>query len=346
MNSVGVVVPCYRYGHFLADCVSSLVENQPGVDVRVLIIDDASPDDSAERARELARSDPRVEVRAHTENRGHIRTYNEGLMEWADTDYVTLVSADDLVTPGALTRAVEFLDAHPSVGFVYGHPIHFDPADPLPPARTRGRGCTVWPGHRWVAGRFRQAHNVITTPEVVVRTSVQRRAGGYREDLPHAGDLELWMRLASHADVGYLKGVDQAYYRVHGQNMSRTVFGAHLTDLVQRRDAFLAVLRTCDLPDPQGLHRMVSRRLAHEAVWRASRAYDRRRTDTVPIAELLDFARTTYPAITRSAVYTGYRMRRSVGPRTMPYLQPLIWTALASHARDRLWWASWRRHGV
>ena len=33
------------------------------------------------------------------------------------------------------------------------------------------------------------------------------------------------MRLAANADVGFVHGVDQAYYRVHGQNM-RTAFNS------------------------------------------------------------------------------------------------------------------------
>ena len=53
MSSVSVVIPCYRYGHYLADCVGSALDGQDGVDVRVLIIDDASPDDSADAARAL-----------------------------------------------------------------------------------------------------------------------------------------------------------------------------------------------------------------------------------------------------------------------------------------------------
>src|SRR3954452_6789000 len=94
VGSVGVVVPCYRYGHFLQDAVDSVLDD-PTLDVRVLIVDDASPDDSAERARELARRDPRIEVAVHPENRGHIATYNEGLLEWCDADYTVLLSADD-----------------------------------------------------------------------------------------------------------------------------------------------------------------------------------------------------------------------------------------------------------
>ena len=62
MSRVDVVIPCYNYGQFLADCVSGALDDQPGVDVRVLIIDDASQDDSAEIARKLAAADDRIEV--------------------------------------------------------------------------------------------------------------------------------------------------------------------------------------------------------------------------------------------------------------------------------------------
>lgn len=58
-SSVDVVVPCYRYGHFLRQCVESVL-SQASVDVRVLIIDDASPDNTAEVASALASMDPRV----------------------------------------------------------------------------------------------------------------------------------------------------------------------------------------------------------------------------------------------------------------------------------------------
>ena len=54
MNSVDVIVPCYRYGRFLRECVESVL-TQKGVDVRVLIIDDASPDNSGDVGTELSK---------------------------------------------------------------------------------------------------------------------------------------------------------------------------------------------------------------------------------------------------------------------------------------------------
>src|SRR5690242_1270133 len=98
MSSVNVVIPCYNYGHFLEQAVGSVLDDQGDVDVRVLIIDDASPDGSGEVALQIAARDPRVEAVVHTTNIGHIATYNEGLLGWADGDYCMLLSADDQVT--------------------------------------------------------------------------------------------------------------------------------------------------------------------------------------------------------------------------------------------------------
>ena len=132
MSSVSVVIPCYNYGHFLEEAVTSVLDDQQGVDVRVLIIDDASLDDSAEVARKIAAREPRVELIVHETNKGNIATYNEGLLEWADGDYCVLMSADDRLTPGALRRARDLLDASPGVGFVYGRALYVMDDAPLP----------------------------------------------------------------------------------------------------------------------------------------------------------------------------------------------------------------------
>src|SRR5262249_50316333 len=132
MSQVDVIIPCYKYGHYLQACVESVLSQQ-GVVVRVLILDDCSPDNTPEVAGNLALRDGRVEYRRHTVNHGHIATYNEGLLEWASGDYVLLLSADDLLTPGALERAVRLFDSHPEVGLVYGRQIVFQ-TEEVPPA--------------------------------------------------------------------------------------------------------------------------------------------------------------------------------------------------------------------
>src|SRR6059058_5522639 len=88
--AVSVIVPCFKYGHFLEGCVASVLA-QRGVEVRLLVIDDCSSDGSAELIQRLAGQDDRVDFRLHAQNAGLIATANEGL-QWADGDYVVLLS--------------------------------------------------------------------------------------------------------------------------------------------------------------------------------------------------------------------------------------------------------------
>src|SRR5262249_7020123 len=109
MSRVDIIVPCYKYGRFLSTCLDSIL-TQEGVDLRLLVIDDASPDQTEEVAKEFAKRDSRVEFYRHTANQGAVATFNDGL-GWATGEYTLLISADDHLTPGALLRAVQFLDA-------------------------------------------------------------------------------------------------------------------------------------------------------------------------------------------------------------------------------------------
>jgi glycosyltransferase involved in cell wall biosynthesis len=235
--TVDVVVPCYRYGRFLRECVSSVL-TQDDVEVRILIIDDASSDGSADVANELASEDGRVEVIVHRANQGHIATYNEGI-EWASAKYFLLLSADDLITPGCLKRAVSIMEQHASISMTHGDEIDLLPNREAPDLAQQG--CDgqwiVQPGLELIKGLCHSATNSIRTSTVVVRTAAQKAVGGYRQGLPHAGDLEMWLRLASIGKVAKTPLI-QGIRRVHRANMSMTEFGHPIADFRQLMAAF------------------------------------------------------------------------------------------------------------
>jgi hypothetical protein len=78
-------------------------------------------------------------------------------------------------------------------------------------------------------------HNHVSTATAIVRTSVQKQLGGYRGELPHAGDLEMWLRFALYSKVAYIPE-PQAAYRRHDGNMS--LHYGPVPDLRQRRASF------------------------------------------------------------------------------------------------------------
>ena len=168
MSCVDVIVPCYRYAHFLRQCVESVL-TQTGPRVRVLIIDDASPDNTAEIAGALAKADARVTSLRHATNEGHIATYNQGI-DWASSPYLLLLSADDYLLPAALERAVNLMQAAPDVGFVFGNVLELGTDGSPIPVRPFGssKAPTTLSGSEFA--EFSGPTNIVPTPTAVVRT--------------------------------------------------------------------------------------------------------------------------------------------------------------------------------
>lgn len=329
---VCVVVPCYNYGHLLEGCVASVLA-QPGVDVRLLIIDDCSPDDTAVAGARLAEQEDRVEFRRHRENLGLIATANEGL-EWAHGDYVVLLSADDLLVPGSLRRATAIMAKHANVGMVYGRALYAHEGRPIPKPSGRWRGADVWAGADWVRLRCRSGYNCASSPAVVVRQTIQRAVGGYDPACCHASDLNMWLRIAAVADIAYVRGVPQAIYRIHARSMMRTQEGP-LVDLRERRvgfdSFFIAAAGRFDRLD--GLHAIAARTLARQALWRASRVIDRGAPDNRLVDELVDFALDTCADTGRLREWRGLRLRQRIGSgRSLAFL-PFLATGLLHRLR-------------
>jgi hypothetical protein len=299
--------------------------SQRGVRVRVLIIDDASPDHTAEVGARLAAEDPRVEFRRHVVNLGHISTYNEGLLGWATGDYSLLLSADDLLTPGALARAARLFDAHSEVELVYGRQILLDSDTP---ARSGRPICDdevyrVLDGRSFLASLCASGQNPVNTPTAIVRTRTLEKVGGYRADLPHTADMELWLRLAVHGSVGILEA-EQAFKRMHGRNMQLEYTTGAARDLEGRKAAFdVFFLHWGDrVASPAPLHAHALRALGEEAFWAASNAFDRGDHGNCPA--LLRFALSLYPEITTRVEWSRYQRKQRLGPRVWSWLKPFV----------------------
>jgi glycosyltransferase involved in cell wall biosynthesis len=318
MSSVDVIVPCYRYGHFLKECVESVLA-QPGPSIRVLIIDDASPDNTAQVAAELAQRDHRVTFIRHAENRGHIATYNEGI-EWTRGDYVLLLSADDYLLPGAFQRASALLDRHPNVTFVFGAAVV------LSCELQKTRISPTWPskqdivvtGLEFIAKS--RSDNLVFAATAIVRRTVLMRVGGYRSDLPHCADMELWFRLAATGDVGYIPG-PQGVYRLHNANMSLAYINTFLPDLKERSSVLKLFFSRFRHPASGRLYRRARRSLGRCSVQCASAAYEN--GAAACSRELMQYAHTCSVTSVISIEYLKFTLKRFVGLRAAAVLRAL-----------------------
>jgi hypothetical protein len=312
---VDIVVPCYNYARFLRRSVESILA-QEGVDVRVLIIDDASSDETPQVGQSLA-ADCRVIFRRHAENRGHIATYNEGLLGWVTARYTMLLSADDWLTPGALARAVDLLETYPGCGFVCGFAlIVSDQPQELP--KLDGRRC-ILPGEDYVKHVVNHA-NPVPTPTVVVRTDLQHKLGGYRPELPHSADMELWLRFAAHGSVGIIRAV-QAYYSWHGRNMGRNYYYSAVGDLQEQEGAAISGLNEWPEAQREPWLGELRRHLAQQSFWLAYRAFEA--GDERGMLRCMELSKKNDPTIIASRQWRKLQLKRRIGHPLWSILQPL-----------------------
>jgi glycosyltransferase involved in cell wall biosynthesis len=320
MPTLDVVVPCYNYARFLERCVKSVL-TQEGADVRILIIDDCSTDDSALVGQRLASADARVEFRRHEQNLGHIATYNEGLIGWAKAEYSLLLSADDALLPGAFKRALTLFESSPDVGLVYGMARIITRDDEF--QSPTGSGPTspqIIPGREFLRLCCVRCCNPVPTATAIVRTALQQRLGGYRSDLPHTGDLEMWMRFALQGSIGIVRSV-QGEYRVHGRNMSSQYYTRILNDRnefeVTCRDV-LNSISAADVDAGHWLSSMHSRMLA-EAEQHALNAFDH---GNIEAYEAWDgFAQKIAGRLTGPRRSRRLAIRKLLGPRAWQSLR-------------------------
>ncbi|MEX1079869.1 MAG: glycosyltransferase [Homoserinimonas sp.] len=342
---VTVVIPCYNYGNFLPHLVSTVLA-QADVDAHVVIVDDASPDGSAVVAERLAAEHPQVRALLHRQNSGHISTYNDGLA-LVETRYVTLVSADDLLAPGALARACSVMEQHPQVGLVYGHAVTFtESTTPSPPHPSLPTTWSLWRGDEWIRLAAGRGKNFIMSPEAVLRTAALRQVGAYDPGLPHSGDLEYWLRTAARWDVARVNGTPQAYYRVHGGNMHTTDFGTKALDLRHRLAAFESLAHPeLGVVGSARLLERVRSALAKESLLFAVRELDRGAADD-NVADLIDLAEELRPGSESSVRGRGVLRRLERRARGASPSRPQRLTEATRRQLDRIRAVMWEVAGI
>jgi GT2 family glycosyltransferase len=316
--TVDVIVPCFNYGSYLESCVESVL-SQEDVTVCVIIMDDASTDNTEVIGRRLAKR-PGVEYRRHVVNRGHIATYNEALTQ-VTGDYCMVLSADDMLTPGALRRATALMEAEPMVGLVYGRDIPFQNEAPVRIAPAFAPGKRIVGYIEFLREACALGHTGIQAPTALVRTSLHREIGGYDPELPHTADTEIWLRMASASMVAQLEA-DQAYRRVHASNMS-----LGFTPLQRLAEQVRAFELHFELQQPlskelASLQDKVRRTIAEAAVWNAARVFEL--GDGSRCDEFLAFARSLSPGIQSWEAWRRLQWKRRIGTTAWSVINPLV----------------------
>jgi glycosyltransferase involved in cell wall biosynthesis/CMP-N-acetylneuraminic acid synthetase len=205
---VTVYVPCRNYGRFLRQAVTS-VGAQLYRNWQIIIIDEASDDDSATVADALRQEFPdRITVIRNERPIGLQRIANTVLRQ-AQGKYLMRLDADDWLDECALLLMVAKLESDPGLGLVFGNYYYTDPDGHVLGVE---RGFKI--GAEDASGHV-PPHGACT----MVSTRALRAAGGYSEDVNAQDGWELWFKLSARVKTASLDA-PLFYYRQHGASLS------------------------------------------------------------------------------------------------------------------------------
>jgi len=257
---VSFVIPCYNLAQFLPECVGSILA-QSYADFEVLVIDDCSPDNTAEVA--LSFRDDRVRHVRNSSNLGHLANYNRGIA-LARGQYVWLISPDDrLRRPYILERYVRVMESHPEVGYACCPAVGLNGSTETEIENSIVNHDAIFRGKKFLRILLTRGNCVIAASGMV-RRECYERLGAFPLDLPYAGDWFLWCLFALHYDIAYF-AEPMVNYRHHELSMTTYLTGERFA--VRFKDG-LAVLwrirRRSQELGQQGLVDLCRHRIAYQ----------------------------------------------------------------------------------
>ncbi len=205
---ISVIIPAYNQAEFLPRTLDSVASQTFEGDLEVIVVDDGSPDESAEVAR-AHRLDPIV---LQQENQGVAAARNAGI-EASRGTYLAFLDSDDVWHPSKIEKQVAALERlhRPALSFTryerkstegsVAEPCHPSPElDPTPSKLIRQNfmGCSTVLMHREIIDRT----GMFPTDPLLSR-------GGQ--------DYALWLRVAAYFPLVYVPEV-LVDYTVHATN--------------------------------------------------------------------------------------------------------------------------------
>lgn len=183
MPKISVIIATHSRPHLLPRAVKSALES--GKDIEVIVIDDASTDETTEVCKNLQGIRYiRLEENQHTAG-----ARNVGLMV-SQGEYISFHDDDDLRFPGSIDKQVELLEKNPDAGFCHA-PVYFGDTDCNP--------IELSESHHLIEGDIffnLLTRNYVHCLSAVFRKSCLLKIGLLNPTIPSIDDWDLWVRIS------------------------------------------------------------------------------------------------------------------------------------------------------
>ena len=200
---LSIVIANYNYGRFLTDAIESVIDQDMGNRIELIVCDGGSTDNSVEI---IKKYEKHITWWCSENDGGQSAAFNKGFAH-AKGRFLTWLNADDVLMPGTLKLLEKAISAHKDCEWFVGGVMWLDKklkvlkcgrGRPFSMARARAGVVSVW------------------GPSSFFSRDLYYRAGRVDERFYYTMDTDLWRRFYYKCGVTYLPFVDYAWgLRLH-----------------------------------------------------------------------------------------------------------------------------------
>jgi len=204
---VSVIIPCYNNGKYIEECVRSVL-NQSYTNFEIIIINDASTDDSAEKIKKLQEENPqKIQVITNKKNLERSVSRNKGMAK-SKGEFICILDGDDRWYPSKLATQVRAMQDDPKLAFCGTGRDFLDKDSRLKTSNSH----IARSGEVFLQLLARRCS--ITASSVMLRRSIVNKVGGFNTDRIPAEDFDYWVRASF---LGRYKHIPEELvsYRIH-----------------------------------------------------------------------------------------------------------------------------------
>jgi len=119
---VSIVIPVFNKAIYTYNCLLSLQIHEPTISQEIIIIDNASTDETPQLLKKLYGG---VKIVRNSQNQGYVQACRQGA-ELATGEYIVFLNNDTQVTPGWLTKQIELMESDQEIGITGAKLIYPD----------------------------------------------------------------------------------------------------------------------------------------------------------------------------------------------------------------------------
>lgn len=204
---VSIITPAYKAEHYISDTILSVL-SQTHQNWEMIIIDDHSPDNTAEIIKKYAEIDSRIKPITLKKNGGPANARNTGLNA-AKGDWIAFLDSDDIWLPYKLERSLNFAKEKNS-GFIFTGFRRID-------ANNTKTGHYI-SSPKEIDYRELLGNTVIATSTVLISRNV---CGDIQMQHVYYDDFVCWLSILKKGITAHGLDEDLMRYRVLNQSVSR-----------------------------------------------------------------------------------------------------------------------------